>query len=56
MAQMHNNVVKVDFTEKHESEFHSLERGLKDLDDRVKDLKKEVDKLIARVIELENNR
>lgn len=56
MAQMHDNVIKVDFTEKHEKEFDSLERGLKDLDNKVKDLKIQVDKLIERVIELENNR
>lgn len=53
MAKMHDNVVKLDFNSSHENELHSLETGLKELQDNVKDLEKKVDLLIERVVNLE---
>lgn len=54
MSKMHDNVVHVDFGKEHELELDVLERGLKELQDNVKELNDKVDLLIRRVIEIEN--
>lgn len=54
MAKMHDNVVHVQFGQEHEQELDSLEKGLKDLQNNVKELNHKVDLLIRRVIEIEN--
>ena len=54
MKSMHDNVIHVEFSEKHEKEFHSLECNIKELQKNLKELKQQVDLLVERVIKLEN--
>ena len=48
MKDMHNEVIKVDFTSAHEKELHKLEL-------MVQDLNQKFDLLLKRVINIENN-
>ena len=53
MAEMHKQVV---FTEAHEHELDTLEKGLKRLEDNVKELKTKVNELCECIISLENKK
>lgn len=55
MADMHNNIVKLDFTNIHEKELDQLEKGLKKLKENVEDLNEKVNELLERIIKLEIN-
>lgn len=55
MADMHNNIVKLDFTSVHEKELDQLEKGYKKLKENVEYLNEKVDELFERIIKLEIN-
>lgn len=56
MKDMHDNVVKVDFTSNHEHEFHTIECDLKQLKETVDDINEKVNDLMRRIIILEETK
>lgn len=53
MSKMHDNVIKVDFTDKHEKELDFLEKALEKVQKEVGELNSKVDLLIEKVAKIE---
>lgn len=56
MKDMHKEVVQVKFCPEHEREFDALEKSVKELQDNVSDLNKQIDILFERIVQLEKKR
>lgn len=56
MKDMHDNVIKVDFTQSHEKELHTIETKVERMEKQLQEISDGLTELTKRVIEIEKNK